>query len=72
MKRKPYIRLKGYDYSQSNYYFVTLCTQNKRELFGAIRDNQMLLSERWGSTDTSRHLLGKLMAAVARPCLAMC
>ena len=32
----------------------------------------MLLSERWGSTDTSRHLLGKLMAAVARPCLAIC
>ncbi len=30
-KRKQ-IRLKGYDYSTSGYYFVTICTNRKRKL----------------------------------------
>ncbi|MFH1441942.1 MAG: hypothetical protein ABIH18_07895 [Candidatus Omnitrophota bacterium] len=34
-KRKP-IRLKEYDYSQSGYYFVTICIYNRQELFGTI------------------------------------
>jgi putative transposase len=38
-------RLKGYDYSQSGAYFVTICTENKLKLFGIIRNEQMLLSE---------------------------
>ena len=38
------IRLKGYDYSQENAYFVTICTQNKRCLFGEIEDGKMLLN----------------------------
>ena len=28
------IRLKDYDYSQNNYYFVTMCTHEKRKIFG--------------------------------------
>lgn len=28
-------RLHGYDYSNQNLYFVTLCTHNRTELFGA-------------------------------------
>ena len=28
-------RLKNYDYSSHNYYFVTVCTQNKHCLFGS-------------------------------------
>ena len=28
-KRKNSLRLEGYDYSQNNAYFVTICTQNK-------------------------------------------
>lgn len=31
-KRKP-TRLKGYDYSTPGAYFVTLCTQNRENLF---------------------------------------
>ncbi len=31
------IRLKGYDYSQSGLYFITLCVQNRERLFGEIR-----------------------------------
>ncbi|MFH1442161.1 MAG: transposase [Candidatus Omnitrophota bacterium] len=30
------IRLKNYDYSLNGYYFVTICTYNKQELFGII------------------------------------
>ena len=28
-------RLKGYDYTSYNYYFVTICTRNKECLFGS-------------------------------------
>jgi len=34
-KRKN-MRLKNYDYSQNNAYFITICTQNKQHLFGEI------------------------------------
>lgn len=30
------IRLNGFDYSKSGYYFVTICTQNRDEIFGKI------------------------------------
>ena len=29
-------RLSGYDYSKSNYYFVTICTDERKNLFGKI------------------------------------
>ena len=39
------IRLKGYDYSQSGLYFITICTQNQACLFGEINDAEMILNE---------------------------
>ena len=42
--RKP-IRLKKYDYSTAGYYYVTICTYNRKELFGYIKDNRMVLNE---------------------------
>jgi putative transposase len=30
------IRLKGYDYSRPGFYFITLCVQNKKWVFGEI------------------------------------
>lgn len=30
------IRLKGYDYSKIGMYFITICTQNRKHLFGEI------------------------------------
>ena len=33
--RKP-IRLPGYDYSQKNYYFVTICTDKRKSLLGTV------------------------------------
>ena len=31
-KRKPH-RLQGYDYSKNGYYFVTICTENRKPIF---------------------------------------
>lgn len=38
------IRLPGYDYAQSGAYFVTLCTQDHRSLFGRIEGEEMRLN----------------------------
>lgn len=38
------IRLKGYDYSQSGAYFITLVTYRRECLFGNIVDGEMRLS----------------------------
>ena len=39
------IRLKGYDYSQSGFYYVTICTQNRECLLGEIINRKMVLNE---------------------------
>ena len=38
-------RLREYDYSTAGYYYVTICTCNREELFGRIEDNRMVLNE---------------------------
>ncbi len=55
------IRLKGYDYSQEGLYFVTLCVQDKKFLFGEIEHGKMILNkygeiahEEWIKTATLR------------------
>ncbi len=37
-------RLKGYDYSNSGYYFITICTHKRKHLLGSIVDSKMLLN----------------------------
>lgn len=44
-KTRKSMRLKGYDYSKPEYYFITVCTQNKKCLFGDIRNRQMVLND---------------------------
>jgi len=39
------IRLKGYDYSQPGWYFITICVQNRDCLFGKIADKKMILND---------------------------
>jgi REP element-mobilizing transposase RayT len=39
------IRLEGYDYWEPNWYYVTICTQNKQCLFGEIKNGKMILNE---------------------------
>ena len=38
-------RLKNYDYSQDGFYFVTICTKDRKEFFGKIKDNKMMLNK---------------------------
>jgi len=38
------IRLKGYDYSQAGAYFITICTENRRCLFGMVEGSEMILN----------------------------
>ena len=38
-------RLAGYDYSQPGYYFVTICTQYRRAVFGTITNGEVYLKE---------------------------
>lgn len=39
------IRLKGYDYSQNGAYFITLCAQDRKPIFGKIVDREMQLNQ---------------------------
>jgi putative transposase len=36
------IRLKGYDYSKSGYYFITICSNNRKCIFGNINVGALL------------------------------
>ncbi|MTI80236.1 MAG: transposase [Firmicutes bacterium] len=36
LPQRKKIRLKGFDYSQAGYYFVTICTHNRRKLLSNI------------------------------------
>jgi REP element-mobilizing transposase RayT len=38
-------RWKGWDYSANAYYFVTICTKDKKYYFGDIVNEKMILSE---------------------------
>lgn len=38
------IRLAGYDYASSGAYFVTICTKNREDLFGEIKNGEMVLN----------------------------
>jgi REP element-mobilizing transposase RayT len=38
-------RLRGYDYSQSGAYFVTVCVRNRQSVFGKVTNGRMMLRE---------------------------
>ena len=42
--RRRSIRLKGHDYTQPGAYFVTICTHERRHLFGRVVDGVMQLN----------------------------
>ena len=44
-KNRRSIRLKGYDYSRCGAYFVTICTLNRKCLFGDVVDGLMQLND---------------------------
>jgi REP-associated tyrosine transposase len=39
------IRLKEYDYSNPNWYYITICTHNKNCILGEINNSKMMLNE---------------------------
>ena len=43
-ENKPH-RLKYFNYSKPGYYFVTICTKNRIEWFGEIKNDEMFLNE---------------------------
>ena len=42
--KRQSIRIKGYDYSQSGLYFITICCYQRECLFGNIINSQMMLN----------------------------
>ena len=67
------IRLKGKDYTQSGWYFITICTHNRECLFGEIKNKNMILNtighmvrEEWMKTADIRPMI-KLDAFVIMP-----
>lgn len=45
LHKRRSIRLKGYDYSQTGAYFITICTHNRASIFGDVLDGEMLLND---------------------------
>ena len=45
MHHRHTIRLDGYDYSSEGLYFVTICTSDKKCLFGKIVDDEMQMND---------------------------
>ena len=39
------IRLKEYDYSEPNWYYLTICTHDKKNLFGEIKNGKMIMND---------------------------
>src|SRR4030042_6515533 len=39
------VRLPKYDYSKNGWYYVTICTQNRKCIFGDIVDEKMKLND---------------------------
>jgi putative transposase len=39
------IRLRGFDYSTSGLYFITICTRNHEAFFGIVQDDKMLFND---------------------------
>jgi REP element-mobilizing transposase RayT len=45
LRQRKSIRLKNYDYSQNGCYFITICTKNRKMLFGEIMNETMFYTE---------------------------
>ena len=61
--RKPN-RLTEYDYSTAGYYYVTICTYNRKELFGRICDNKMELDNAGEMVNSILHNLPQYVTAM--------
>ncbi len=62
--RRQKVRLKGYDYGSDGAYFITICSYNRRCIFGTIKNKIIPLSElgksikeEWFKTTTIREYI---------------
>ena len=39
------IRLREYDYTNPNWYYITICSYKKKNLFGRVKKNRMILNK---------------------------
>ncbi|HAB51990.1 MAG: hypothetical protein A2315_08520 [Ignavibacteria bacterium RIFOXYB2_FULL_35_12] len=46
LTQRKRLRLKEFDYSNSFYYFVTLCMENRKEFFSEIINEKSILTEK--------------------------
>ena len=44
-RRRKSIRLKEYDYASAGAYFVTICTHDRKCLFGTVTDEKIVLND---------------------------
>lgn len=67
------MRLSGYDYSQEGWYFITICTQDRRCMFGLITGNQVnlngagLMVQSWWGKLTGKFPLVQTDAYIVMP-----
>lgn len=45
MRERKINRMKGYDYKTPGYYYVTICTKDRKEWFGKIIERKMVLND---------------------------
>lgn len=45
MYQRHSVRLPGFDYSQNGWYFVTICSKGRNEIFGTIDNGEMSLNQ---------------------------
>lgn len=38
-------RLKNFDYSKNGYYFITVCVDKRKSIFGEIKNKKMILNK---------------------------
>jgi REP element-mobilizing transposase RayT len=38
-------RIQQHDYSTSGYYFVTICVENRQQIFGTIENHKLILND---------------------------
>lgn len=62
--RRRSIRLKGYDYATPGAYFVTICVQDRKYLFGKIAKGQMILNNAGKMVERWYHVLENKFANV--------
>ena len=44
-KSQKQYRLQGFNYSSNGEYFVTICTHNRKDIFGKIKNGEIILNE---------------------------